>query len=62
MTIRTAMLLTMLWAAQLLSSAMLRVVPAQPHAPQKSAITASNWQQNPEIIAIKKSWPQQMPH
>ena len=53
MTIRTAMLLTMLWAAQLLSSAMLRVVPAQPHAPQKSAITASNWQQNPEIISIK---------
>jgi len=53
-TIRTAMLLTMLWAAQLLSSAMLRVVPPQPHAAQKTAITASDWQRNPEIIAINK--------
>jgi hypothetical protein len=50
----TALFLALFGTVLAFPSSGLRTIPAQPAAPQKSEVTKSNWQQNPEIIAIRE--------
>jgi len=50
----TALFLILLWTVLAFPSSGLRTIPAQPPAPQKTEITESNWEQNPQIVEIRK--------
>jgi hypothetical protein len=50
----TTLFLAVFWAALAFPSSGPRTIPAQPAAPQKSEISKSNWEQNPQIIEIRK--------
>jgi hypothetical protein len=54
MTNGTALFLATLWAVVAFPSSSPRTIPAQPAAPQKSEISKSNWEQNPQIVEIRK--------
>jgi hypothetical protein len=46
--------LMLLWAILAFPYSGLRTIPAQAPAPQKTEISESNWEQNPQIIAIRQ--------
>jgi hypothetical protein len=53
-TIWTILLLAGFWAASVFPPSVLRPPAAQPAVSQKTEITASNWEQNPQIAEIRK--------
>lgn len=54
MTNGATLFLMTLWAVLAFPYSGQMTIPSQPAAPQKSEITESNWDQNPQIIEIRK--------
>jgi len=50
----TTLFLAIFWAVLAFPPSGLRTIPAQSATEQKTEITASNWQQNPQIKAIRR--------